>query len=1353
MKIKLYYNDTWKEVNINDSSFRYRALMSDDIVTLNFSLNEALDFPVGTYIEYQGMTYTLTSPERWTRRSKDHLEYSLTFEGPSAELRKYKIRNRSDNRLKFSMTTNPTAFMSLIEGNMNGYGRPGGWSVVNLVNVMENRTLEFNHVSVADALKMIADAFETEFEITSEKVIKLGKVEYFKDSPLALSYGKGNGFKPGTGRVNANDEPPIDVLHVQGGDRNINLGQYGSSVLHLPPGESVTYNGHDYVCSSDGLSMRRQNAPQRTGNEGSLDLSDIYPERYGVVTGVYTVDASTHLYDFEDNTIPYDLDYNDYLLEGETMTVIFQSGMLAGREFSISKYTHSSRRFEIVPQEYEGVVMPGGVFMPESGYSYAVFGCTLPWEYIADAERRMAEEAARYFDENYDYKFTFTGELQGKWAQEKWANVGGYLKVGGYIRFTDTDFAPDGVDIRITGIKDFLYSPYTPLIEISNSVAAGGIGTALRQISRQDVRIDDSYNRAVNYTRRRFRDVEETTSALVDAKLSGFSAQIDPIAIRTMQLIAGDESLQFRFVDSKTNPVEVPCPVRYSIFYGALEWEAGIVEHFTIGITDISSSHENDIHRFWSFSSGASGSLTGSLAGTMYYIYIRCSKDSESATIIVSADAVGFEDEVGYYHLLVGLLNSEREGTRSFATVYGFTEILPGRITTDSIVSADGSSFFNLASNSFNLGNRLSFNEDGNNTLRLSGAFVQSGNGDYSPLGSYCGTYNSERVYKAGDEVSYQGEDGTVSTYRCIILEGTIVGVPPTDSTKWQVLARGVEGPQGEPGRDGQDGEPGAPGTPGTPGVSPIVSARKDTDGVYYWTVNGEWMLDDNGNKIRAIGYDGEDGEPGTPGTPGVTPRFEIRDDGYWWVSYDNGETWTRLGKAQGEDGLDGRWGPALIFRGEWKPDAVYKGDYDTIDVVKYGSEYFMALPTAGFFYGQLPAEGSAYWKPFGASFESVATGLLLAEESYINNLMVRDLRTYERNNLYLQISSSENAFKAVDSAGNVRLRIDGATQLMSAYDTEGNEVVQIGGGLVASNPATMHSPESIESGEWTSVYLGPDYDMAFNEDAVSQSPELREECLNIPDDEFGLGKLVTLSYDPSVSYGNLGYRRTTAKASLVIPEAGTIQIPGFSTMQTEPHPVYDSGGPGVNNSDVLYAEHLVFRIMTESKTVLYSKTVWHFLDNNYLSYGYVPNADLALGYGIDIADLELQVSSGGGITLECEYEAFTLSAWLKIEKEVTPPTIPTNYVGYYDYILEILNYTATTVTFSPSLAMTKLGTNGFFSMWTPRQYLYYNQNYGFEVRAGNNMFRIRSEGISLSFDGSRWYTLSRDSNGYAKLQ
>ena len=120
----------------------------------------------------------------------------------------------------------------------------------------------------------------------------------------------------------------------------------------------------------------------------------------------------------------------------------------------------------------------------------------------------------------------------------------------------------------------------------------------------------------------------------------------------------------------------------------------------------------------------------------------------------------------------------------------------------------------------------------------------------------------------------------------------------------------------GKDGADGDVGQPGTPGTPGTNGTTPVIGLEKDVDGYYYWTLNGEWLLDSNGQKVRASGIDGANGSNGSNGAngengaPGVTPELKI-ENGYWYVSY--GEGWIKLGQATGDQGAQGPQGDNLF--------------------------------------------------------------------------------------------------------------------------------------------------------------------------------------------------------------------------------------------------------------------------------------------------------------------------------------------------------------------------------------------------------------------------------------------------------
>ena len=203
-------------------------------------------------------------------------------------------------------------------------------------------------------------------------------------------------------------------------------------------------------------------------------------------------------------------------------------------------------------------------------------------------------------------------------------------------------------------------------------------------------------------------------------------------------------------------------------------------------------------------------------------------------------------------------------------------------------------------------------------------------------------------------------------------------------------------------GEDGKDGVNGTNGVDGKDGYTPILGVAKDTDGVYYWTLDGEWLLDADGNKLRVTGRDGKDGVDGedgkdgvdgedgkdgqdgangtngVDGKDGVTPQLKI-ENGYWYISYDKGATWTELGKAVGEDGKDGVDGEDGKDGQDGKPGADGKnGDSMFMSVTYDNNNVYLTL-----------TDGSVLIVPKGNStsdfdqtlIDNVVTSLILDKE------------------------------------------------------------------------------------------------------------------------------------------------------------------------------------------------------------------------------------------------------------------------------------------------------------------------------------------------------------------------------------
>lgn len=554
-------------VAVSDDSYRLREIMGDNMLNLHISLPEYVNFPVGCYCIYDGARYSLYRPPQVRKihnrsfeytldmYSDDHIagmnmflhvvaEYTTTESG--GESVTAMTGDGGDGRLTFPLTATPKEHLQMLVDNLNKRLSSGEqlWTIGSCIDwdgtedTGTEKLISYDYNTCREALTLMAETFETEYHFSGRSV-SLGKLELQKGAPLQMSYGKGNGFKSGVGRHSSDTEPPIERLFVQGGEENIDPSQYGSRTLHLPQGQTVYYDGtyfygqtgYDsskavaYTVSSDGRSVTRSDKEFTAVNEGSFDATAIYPKRVGTVSSVVVVDAGTNLYDIVDSGIPAALNYENCLIEGEAMTVIFQSGMLAGREFDV-KYYHNAvvgkaaRRFKIVPSEQDGETMPGGNYLPAVGDKYAVFHCHLPAAYICDngtqtgAEWDALRKAVVYLHQHSEETYTFSGDVDGIWSKQNWQEIGPYMNPGYHILFSD-DFMPSpGILLRITAIKEYVNAPHSPQLTLSNALVRNGLAAEFLGLHNMHIgsrKVNDrQFAEAMRYARTKISESDVT---------------------------------------------------------------------------------------------------------------------------------------------------------------------------------------------------------------------------------------------------------------------------------------------------------------------------------------------------------------------------------------------------------------------------------------------------------------------------------------------------------------------------------------------------------------------------------------------------------------------------------------------------------------------------------------------------------------------------------------------------------------------------------------------------------------------------------------------------------------------------
>ncbi len=622
------------------------------------------------------------------------------------------------------------------------------------------------------------------------------------------------GFKAGLGRGNFDDNRPVHKMYVQGGERNIEPSEYGTPTnpqrtLKLPKNATLQFDGthfygeqgydssiaRTYVTDATGSYIIRNDVEPYSKREFFQIIDQAYPSRVGTITRIvyiynnveYTTyqaaltaatndgaDGGSVFVDVFDNTIPDELNYANMRIGGEQIMFVPQTGRLSGTEISVLQgeadasdgYIHSERRFKLITESNLGGWMPDGRLAV--GDTYAIFGIKLPQTYIDAAEHELLKEAIRVKFENEEQRFTFRGELDGIWAQRHWDNVNDKLRIGGYVNFTDNHFQPNGTIIRISAITEYLHKPMQPEIELTNVVMGRGLLGELAKIPDQELVIEENEAEVRRLEMRRWRDVTELRSQIGNV-FTEFSESINPATVSSMQIVAGSERGQFIFSKSSVTNIQSNAPIiEFNSTANTLSIKGdGIfdngyayMKHLTLGIDALdgktfSGSHNTQVRPFTEYRTFEvrPRNFAGMLRDKLYWLYIKAPVSTGERPIWeLTTDIHSNLIEDGFYWFVVGALNSEYEGTRSFSRLFGYTEILPGQITTSMIRSTDGVTYFDLEAGEIagkikfldglisghigitnNAGEITAF-LDGNNNPTSNIAFGAGGDGDNAKL-------------------------------------------------------------------------------------------------------------------------------------------------------------------------------------------------------------------------------------------------------------------------------------------------------------------------------------------------------------------------------------------------------------------------------------------------------------------------------------------------------------------------------------------------------------------------------------------------------------------------------------------
>lgn len=469
---------TLLDIQPDDNTSRTRELMGQDTLTVRFSLAQAVAIPTGSTVELHSVPYTLFQAPTIKKQHARQYDYTADFHAPQKYAQHWITTNPIDHRTSYGLTAKPREHLQMIIDNLNQ--RWQGWNIGECITAPE-QCIKYDHVTLFDALRLIADTFNTEFEITNGRTIHIHRAGTNTigepRQTATIAYGKGRGILPGLTRTNTDDTPTTEKLFVVGTSRNINRETYpadetlraqGVGRLLMPRNTTIYYNGTDfrntpaegytgYVTDIYGTSLTEEGQEDTFGPEAVEDLSGdelkIYPHRIGEVTS-----AEYGPLDFGDQSLTEDLDYNQ-LATAETAKIIFQDGQLAGREFEFT-YNHGGNIITLIPIEEDGVTIPNDTIRPRQGDHYAVYNINLPPSYITTAEEDLLKEAVRRLHKARQPKATYQLTL------DPLNPTNLTPRLAQTITIQDQDLG--NVTARITAIKDYPYTHKAAEITISN---------------------------------------------------------------------------------------------------------------------------------------------------------------------------------------------------------------------------------------------------------------------------------------------------------------------------------------------------------------------------------------------------------------------------------------------------------------------------------------------------------------------------------------------------------------------------------------------------------------------------------------------------------------------------------------------------------------------------------------------------------------------------------------------------------------------------------------------------------------------------------------------------------------------
>lgn len=676
------------------------ALNAEDTIAITVVSPFPQSYGIGDVITVFGRDYRLNRLPKVSKTGMQEYQYDLEFEGIQYDLMRvtYDVNiNTTNNQLQDiqgdSLTGDLKRFMEVLISNANRVF-PGKWALGVCPETDGDNTLTFsesdNCLSVLQTL-CSEDKFGVEFEIgrvNGVYVINIKKT-IGQTLPFVLEYGKGKGLYS-ISRENVSSSNIVTRLKVYGSTENITSKYRADRLCMFGKDKASSYIEKADAVAKYGIFEGRKNF-------------DIKPTFTGKVSSVVDGDVLS----FIDTSFPFDINAKNasgetlYLISGVSAKVHFNSGNLAGYEFEVHAYDHATHKFTLVKQtDDRGNVFPSETspaFQISQNDTYKVLDIAYSRDIEEAAEKKLAEEGNKYYDQNSQPKVQYSVNVTKAFIENKLALSDGITNVfapGDYLPIKDDEIGVDK-SIRIKSFTRNVLDPYDYSLTISDTQTKGDITTrVISDLVDIDKVLTINNLKDPAQARANWRSSREVLNMVFDPETGGYyKDKITPESVDTMMLSVGAKSMQFGLINTVFEPNFQGNP-------NLFKWKGGVLTHYTI---------DPDKARSWVLADGT----TALQQDVPYYIYAVCNRDNSAGTMSISATQHKVEESPNVYYFLIGILGSIDADTkvRAISLTYGFTTINGRFIKTGRIESADGTTYFDLDQSE--IGGRIVFTQNG----------------------------------------------------------------------------------------------------------------------------------------------------------------------------------------------------------------------------------------------------------------------------------------------------------------------------------------------------------------------------------------------------------------------------------------------------------------------------------------------------------------------------------------------------------------------------------------------------------------------------------------------------------------